>query len=636
MSNSIFGIATSGLAAAQAGLLTTSHNIANVNTSGFSRQEIVQNTPDPQYSGAGFLGAGVSVQTVRRAYSGFLELQLRSAGAQAAAADELALQLKGIDDLLADPAAGLAPALNDFFQGAHEVAAHPADAASRQSLIARADALAARFAELDARLSESRGGVNQQIEASVGTINAYAARIAELNRRIVEAGGRGAQAQPPNDLLDQRDALLRDLNREIAASAVAQSDGSINVFLAGGQALVVGGDAYALSAAPDPESPQDVAVGVQTGAAMLRLRAADLAGGRLGALLEYQGTDLPAARNALGRIAVSLSVQWNELHQLGQDRNGAPGAAFFAAGSPAAAARSTNAGNAQLAVSIASIGALTTSSYRALWDGAAWQLTRLSDGVTQSFVAFPQAVDGITISLASGAPSPGDSFRIEPTAAGAAGFAVLVRDVSRIAAAAPIRTASGAANSGSATVSAGSVNAPPPPNPDLAQTVTISFTGAGTFNVSGTGTGNPSGLAYTPGAPISFNGWTIEISGMPAAGDTFTVQANSGGVSDNRNMLRLAALQTERTLEGGSASYADAYSQLASLIGNRAREAQVSAEALANVAEQARSAQQSVSGVNLDEEAANLLRYQQAYQAAGKALAIADALFGTLLELGGR
>ncbi len=636
MSNSIFGIATSGLAAAQAGLLTTSHNIANVNTDGFSRQEVVQNTPAPHYSGAGFLGAGVSVQTVRRAYSAFLELQVRASGAQAAAAEELRMQLAGLEDLLADPAAGLAPALNDFFQGAHDLAAHPADAASRQALIARADALAARFVDLDAQLSRLRAGVNQQIESVVGTINAFAARIAELNRRIVEAGARGAQAQPPNDLLDQRDALLRDLNREIAATAVAQADGTINVFLGSGQAIVVGGNAYALAAAPDPESPQDIAVGVQTGVTLLRLRGADIAGGRLGALLEFREQDLPAVRNALGRIAMSLAAQWNDVHELGQDRTGAPGAAFFAAGSPAAIARSTNAGNAQLGVAIADYSALTASSYRALWDGAAWQVTRLPDGASWSFAALPQTVDGVAISVAAGTPQPGDSFRIEPTAAGAGSFAVLVREPSRIAAAAPIRTASGAANTGSGTVSAGAVNAPPPPNANLAQTVTITFTGAATFDVSGTGTGNPTGLAYTPGAPISFNGWTIEISGAPAAGDRFIVEANAGGVSDNRNMLRLAALQTGRTLEGGSASYADAYGQLAAAIGNRAREAQVSGEALGKLAEQARVAQQSLSGVNLDEEAANLLRYQQAYQAAGKALAIADALFGTLLELGGR
>ncbi len=636
MASSIFGIATSGLNAAQSGLLTTSHNIANVNTAGFSRQEIVQSTPVPQYTGSGFAGAGVSVTTIRRSYSEFLELQVRDTGSQAAAADTLLEQLRSLDDLLGDPAGGLAPVLQGFFDGANQVAAYPADAAARQALVSGAETLAARFVDLDARFAALREGANGQIESGVAAINAYASRLADLNRQITSAGAQGAQAQSPNDLLDQRDVLLRDLGGHIGISTVVQSDGSLNVFLASGQALVVGGTAYALSTRPDPEAPQDVAIGIQSGSGVVLIRTSDLRDGQLGGLIEFRDTDLAAARNALGRIAMALAAQFNEQHQLGQDLSGALGGQFFAAGAPAVAPRTTNTGSAQLSASVASYGALTTSGYRVAWDGANWQVARLADGLTQSFATLPQVVDGLTIALASGTVAAGDSFRIEPTAAGAADFSVLVHDVSRIAAAAPIRTASSAANTGSGTVSAGSVNAPPPPNANLRQTVTITFTGAGTFDVAGTGTGNPGGLAYTPGAAISFNGWSIAISGAPAAGDTFTVQANAGGVADSRNMLRLTALQTQRSLDGGAASYSDAYGLITSQIGNRTRGAQVNAEGLARLADQASAAQQAVSGVNLDEEAANLLRYQQAYQASGKALAIASQLFATLLEIGGR
>jgi flagellar hook-associated protein 1 FlgK len=636
MATSIFGIATSGLSAAQAGLTTTSHNIANVNTTGFSRQQTVQSTPVPAYAGSGFVGAGVSVATVRRVYSEFLEVQLRDTLAQSAAAEALRAQMKGIEDLLGDPSAGLAPALNGFFAGVNAVSANPADAASRQALIAGADAMVARFHSLDERLDALRGAINLQVDDAAAAINGHAARIAELNRTIMGAAAQGAQTQPPNDLLDRRDALLRGLNREIGATAVAQSDGTLNVFLSNGQALVVGGMAYALGTRRDPESPQDTIVGIENGATLLRIRAADVSGGRLAGLLEARDGDLAEARNALGRIAMTLAAQFNDQHRLGQDRNGALGSQFFALAAPSAVASSLNTGSAQISASIASYSALSTSSYRVAWDGTNWKVTRLSDGMVRSYTTLPQTVDGVTISLASGTPQSGDVFRVEPTAAGASGIGVLIRDVTRIAAAAPIRTESSAANTGSATVSAGTVNAPAPPDANLQQTVTLTFTGAGTFDVSGTGTGNPAGVAYTSGAAISYNGWTIAISGVPAAGDTFTVRANAGGVADNRNALLLAGLQTQRPLEGGSASYSDAYSLLASRVGSRGREAMASSEALARLADQASAAQQSVSGVNLDEEAANLLRYQQAYQAAGKALAIASALFNSLLELGGR
>ncbi len=635
MGSTIFGIAVSGLNAAQSGLLTTSHNIANVNTAGYSRQETLQNTSIPSFTGSGFLGSGVSVETVRRVYSSFLEAQVRDTRSQATASGELSAQLAALDNLLADPSAGLSPALNDFFAGVNAVAAHPGDAAARQTMIARADALAARFRDLEDRMAQMRLGVNQQIQTTVTSVNALAARIADLNNRVLESQGAGSQAHAPNDLLDQRDALVRELATVAGVTALAQSDGSINVYLGSRHAIVVGGSSYKLVAYTDPESQRDTAVGLTAGATQLRLSAADFgSAGTLGGLLEYRETDLAAGRNALGRIAMTIAQEFNAQHQLGQDRAGIAGGAFFAAGAPAAIARTTNAGTAQLAVSIADYTALGTSSYRVAYDGANYRITRLSDGNVQSFATLPQTLNGITISVASGAAAAGDSFMVEPTELGAAGFSVLVRDPARIAAAAPIASASSAANTGSATISAGSVNAVLPLNANLRQTVTLTFTGAGNFNVSGTGTGNPTGVAYVAGGSISYNGWTVAISGTPAAGDVFTVSANTGGVSDNRNALQLAALQTRRTLEGSTASYTDAYSQLVSQVGNRARETQITAAAQEALATQTESGQQEVSGVNLDEEAANLLRFQQAYQAAGKALAIANAMFDSILEIG--
>lgn len=634
MANSIFGIATGALSAAQAGLATTSHNIANVNTPAYSRQQTVQETAIPRFTGAGFFGAGVQVATIQRVYSDFLAVQARDTRSQASAAETLSTQLASLDNLLSDDAAGLAPALADFFAGVQGVAANPNDPAARQALLSRADSLAARFHSIDDRLEGMRRDANMRARGAVDEINSYASQIALLNRRIGEASAQASQGQPPNDLLDQRDGLLTDLNKVIGATAVAQSDGSINVFIGNGQAIVNGEIAQPLVAFADPESPQDTAIGMRVGASQLQFRPAELSGGSLGGLLAFRETDLPAARNALGRIAESLAADFNAQHELGQDRNGALGGAFFNAGAPQALARSANAGNGQLSVAVSSYQALTTSSYRVSYDGANYNVLRLADGVTRSFAALPQTVDGLDIALASGAPAAGDSWRLEPTLSGAAGFAVLVRDVNAIAAAAPIRTSTAPANTGRGAISAGAVNAPPPPNANLQQTVTITFTSAGTFDVSGTGTGNPAGVAYVPGMTVTYNGWSATLDGAPATGDRFTVSANSGGVSDNRNAQRLAALQTQRGLEGGTASYSSANSELVSLIGNRAREAQIASSAQAQLADTASAGQQALSGVNLDEEAANLLRYQQAYQAAGKALQIADSLFSTLLDLG--
>jgi len=633
MANSIYGIAVSGLHAAQAGLLTTSHNIANVNTTGFSRQEALQSNAVPYFTGVGYLGTGVAVDTVRRVYSEFLEGQVRETRNQAAASGELSSQLAALDNLLADPAAGLSPALNQFFAGLQDLSARPADVAARQTVISRADALAARFNNLEARIADLRRGINGEIESEATTINAYARRIAELNNNILAAFGAGSQSQPPNDLLDQRNALLRDLNNEVGTTSIAQSDGTVNVYLGGRHALVIGGDSYVVSAGIDPESPRDKALFLGNGVTQFRLRSDDIGGGRLGGMMEFRDTDLAGARNALGRIALALADDFNTQHQLGQDRTGAAGGLFFATGQPAAIARTTNTGNAQLAASITDLSALGTSSYRVAYDGTNYRVTRLSDGDAQSFATLPQTVDGVTIALSSGTPAAGDSFLVEPTELGAAGFATLVRDPARFAAGAPIATAAAGANTGSGAISAGVVNSSLPLDPNLRQAVTFTFTSAGTFDVAGTGTGNPTGLAYVAGSTVSYNGWSVVLSGTPAAGDTFTLSANTGGLSDNRNAALLAGLQSARRLEGGTASYTDVYGQMVSQVGNRSREADVTAKAQASLAEQTGNRQQGISGVNLDEEAANLLRFQQAYQASGKALAIANAMFDTLLEI---
>jgi|LNFM01.1.fsa_nt_gb flagellar hook-associated protein 1 len=634
MGSGIFGIGVSGLNAAQAGLVTTGHNIANANTPGYHRQGIVQSTPVPLFTGGGFFGQGVNVQNVLRSYSEFLEGQVIRSEARSSYLSAYGAQLAQIDGMLADPAAGLSPALQEFFGAVHDVAANPSSVPSRQALLSGGEALAARFQAMDARLGELFNGVNTQIASTVTGINAYAQEIASLNSRIVVAQSNPAQA--PNDLLDQRDRMVAELNKLVGTTVVAQGDGTINVFIGSGQNLVVGAQSFRLSTAPSVDDPTRLDVAYQVGASAVRITPENLGAGSLGGLLAFRSGPLEEARNTLGRIATGLARTFNEQHRLGQDLNGVMGGDFFAEPQPAVTARATNTGDAVIGAVLADVPALTTSSYRLSYDGSDYRLTRLSDNTTTTYASLPQTVDGLTFSLDSGTAAAGDTFLIEPTRYAARNFAVALGDAAKIAAAAPVRTAAAMANTGSAAISAGEVNTPPPPDPNLQQPVTITFTGAGTFDVSGTGTGDPAGVAYLPGGSISYNGWTVKITGTPAAGDTFTIAPNSGGIADNRNAALLAGLQTRNTLAGGTASYQGAYSQLTSGVGSSMRQNQVSAAAQENLAVQARQNQQSLSGVNLDEEAANLIRYQQAYQASGKVIEIASRLFDTLLGISGR
>lgn len=630
----LFGIGVSGLNAAQIGLATTSHNITNAATPGFHRQGMVQRGATAMQSGAGFIGQGVDVQTVRRQYDQFLQNQLVEVRSQGAQFDRYLSEISQIDNLLADTSAGVSPAIQGFFSALQDVATNPSSVPSRQALLSGAQALVSRFQAASGRFDAVRAGINTQIESSVTTINTYAAAIAQLNDRIVLLGAAGT-GQPPNDLLDQRDNLVSELNKQIRTTVVKQDDGAYNLFIGTGQSLVVGNTVSRLAAIQSSSDPGRTIVGYDVGASIVELAEATLTGGNLGGLIAFRNNSLDPGQAALGRVAIGLAQAFNDQHRLGQDLTGALGGNFFNVASPVVSADTDNTGTAVIGANISSIAALTTSAYQLAYDGVNYTLVRSSDGNTQTFAGLPQTVDGVQFSLASGAPAAGDRFLIQPTIAGARDIGLLITDTSRIAAAAPMRAAAALANTSSATVTPGSVNPPPPPNANLTQPVTITFTGPGTFNVVGTGTGNPVGVAYTSGGNISYNGWTIQISGTPAAGDVFTIGPNTSGTGDNRNALALAGIQTSAILAGGTANIQDAYAQLVSEIGNKTRELQVNAAAQDAVIQQTESTEQSLAGVNLDEEAANLIRYQQAYQAAGKVLQIAASLFDSILEIGG-
>lgn len=644
------GLISVGVSAAnnaQVALLTTQHNIANANTAGFNRQETVQTTSFAQGTGVGFIGQGAQIETVRRVYSEYLGSQVLSASAQAQFSDAYLAQISQIDNLLADTNAGLSPALNTFFTGVNAVSADPTSAAARQSLLSGGETLAARFQSLFNRLDEIRNGVDTQLQAQITDVNSYSAQIAQLNQKINEA--QNFNNQPPNDLLDQRDQAIAKLNEIVKVSVAKQTDGSYNVYIGTGQSLVTGTSAFTLALRDDPIDPGKKSVNYVFGNSFAPIPDQSLeSGGALGGLLAFRRTSLETAQNSLGRLALGFAQSFNEQHQLGQDLNGALGGKFFniAATSPQISASINNNVASTLAFTVTGIdaGKLTTSNYLVRFDGTNYSLTDSVTNTTTSGLdnaGLRTALSNVGITLTtSGTPASGDQFLILPTRNGARDISVALTDPSAIASAAPIRTAANNANTGTATVSRGTVDTTnqPPLNANLQAAVTITFTGANAFSVSGTGTGNPTGVAYSAGSNISYNGWTIQIDGTPAAGDVFTVSANTGGVGDNRNAVALGALQSSKTLANNAAgsptaSYQDAYAQLVSVVGNDTRRTSNNSAAQQALLSNNIQTQQSLSGVNLDEEAANLLRFQQAYQAAAKIIQTSSTLFDTILGI---
>lgn len=649
---SMFHTGLSGLAVARSALMTTAHNTANVYTAGYSRQTSIVATNGAISTGAGFMGTGARVTTVARSYDRYLTAQLNGAEATGAALASYNAQISRIDSLLADKTSGLTPLMQSFFAGMQGVANTPADPAARQQLISAAQALANKFRATDQYLTDLNTSVNDQIVGSAEQINTYATQIASLNQQIGQlqamAGG-----QPPNDLMDQRDQLVAELGRIVDVKVLEQDGGKYNVFIGNGQTLVLGDRAAAMKAvdsAADPTRKAMALVGMN--GTVSEQKDNIFTGGTLGGLMAFRAETLTTTQNAIGRLAMALGSAFNDQHKLGVDLNGALGTDFFSEAQAGVFSNARNTGTMVLGAGVTDTSQLTTSDYSVEVKDVAgtltYSVTRLSDKAPiGDFTAFPIDFDGVSLSAASGTAQPGDTFLVQPTRTGARDLEVLVLDPAKVAAASPLVTGNTSSNQGSGALSAATVDANYLAAP-LAASVTLAYD-AGTNTLSGfpatsavtvtladgSSTSYAAGtpVPYTAGASISFDGIKLGMTGAPAQGDTFTIKKNVGGVSDGSNALLLTALQKKNTMGGGNSTFNSAYAQLVSSVGNRTMEIRVAETTQTSVTDQIRATRDSISGVNQDEETANLLMYQQMYQANAKVIQTASTMFDSILGI---
>ncbi|UGQ45223.1 flagellar hook-associated protein FlgK [Massilia endophytica] len=655
--SSLLSIGKSGLLAAQTGLATAGHNITNASVAGFSRQQVVQSTTKPIGIGVGFVGTGTEVAQIKRFYDDFLNKQLMGAQATQSSVDAYYSQISQIDNMLADSSIGISPALQDFFKGVQNANSTPSLPAARDSMLSAAQTLASRFQEVSGRLTEIQAGVNSTITASVAQINSYAGEIAKLNNQI--AGLSLDKNNPPNDLLDRRDQLIRELNQHIQVNVMPSDNNMLSLSFGSGQPLVIGATTVELGVSTSPTDPSRVTVGYQTSGGVSALPDSAFTGGALGGVMKFRSESLDRVQNSLGQMAAGLAASFNDQHRLGQDLNGDLGGNFFAVTKAYVGydTRNSPSSAATIDATITNASQLTSMDYDVKYEGGQY-VVRRSDGQTTYLpdpMTDPVEIDGVSYMI-TGAAVEGDHFQVRPTYNAAAEFKVAITDRSKIALAAPVATSVGSANKGNGTITPGSVdvdyltagNALTAPLPltfhqaDPADPATRTLDGfPGTTDIvvtlqDGSSTTYPAGtttIAYEPNATIRFNGITVTVAGEPKEGDVFTVAPNSSGVGDSRNGVLLAGLQTKNILAGNTATFQGSYAQTVNMVANKTREMQISSEASETAVSQAKAAVQTVSGVNLDEEAADLLRYQQAYQAAGKVMQVASELFDTLLSL---
>jgi flagellar hook-associated protein 1 FlgK len=619
MSN-LLSIGTSGLNAAQVALTTVGNNISNVNTAGYSRQTVLQTEAISQAGGNYTIGSGVNVQAVQRAYSDFLTTALWTSNSSLQRATTYNSLATTLNSSLS-ASGNLQTALDNFYGAFSTVANTPGVASSRQSLLGSAGQAVTVFNTLGQQLAAQQSQVNAQISTTVDSINNVSANIASVNAQIHAAGN-----NVPNDLLDQRDNLVQTLSGYLGVSAYTQSDGTVSVYTSSGAALVTGDKSFALKTGNNQYDASRTEVLDNTGTVV----SSKLSGGSLGALLDYRGNVLDSVQNQLGQAAVALSTSVNTQQSKGLDQYGKQGGPMFSVPSPAVLPSNLNKGTASVSASISDVSQLTGSDYVLSYDGSNWSMATTA-GQSVPMTANPDgtySADGMTLTL-SGTAQAGDTFQLQPTRQASTGLALTMTDPNGIAAAAALNATAAKANTGNGAI--GSVTVTDPTNAALLSGATVSFPTSGSYQVTdGSGNVLASG-SYAPGQTISANGWSVTPSGTPAASDSFSIGANTNGLNDTSNALALAGLADKGVLAGGTQSVIDAYGTLTTNIGTVGSQAGSNLTTQTSLFNQAMSAQQSVSGVNLDEEASNMVKYQQAYQASAQVISTAQTIFSSLL-----
>lgn len=680
----LIGTGLTGVLSHQAALNTTANNITNANTPGYSRQEVQFETQTGQRTGAGTIGSGVSISNIRRMANEYLTQQLREDSTLNSEQQALNSELSRLDNLLGGEDTGLNKALNNFFAAMQNAAEDPTSLPQRQLVLSEGQQVVNRFQGLNEELIQQRESIKTQMQQGVKDANSLLKSIAELNLSISESPG-VAQGRMPLELMDQRDEKLRELS-ELVSIKVSETEGSqVNVSLSNGLALVTGNNSAEFATRTSAEDPSRLEFTLESSGRTM-LVDDQIKGGKLGGLRRFDQEALRPAFDELGRLAIALSSSINHQHEIGMDLEGDLGGNFFtdinteAVERSRVVANSNNAEpkNAQLAVEITDSTELPAGTWSLQFsgDGRNFELINTETGKTERQGRLPDPVqseismDGFNIRVEGGEFNAGDKYLIQPSRNAAESIGMNVRREEDLAFASPIRAREGGYNPattetrednlGTGEISQGKMLNVRNPNTnallegfknsgELANgPLRITFgdkTASGTLEYSiydNTDTEIISGNDYDPQkintffsdspSDSEYQGYQFELTGEPANGDVFTIEYNDNGISDNRNAELLAALGTQNTMNGGSQNFTEGYAGLVEDIGVKTRQSQLDKDASSTLLEQSNNQRESVSGVNLDEEAGRLIQYQAAYNASSKVMSVAQDLFNTLLQ----
>ncbi|ASJ71801.1 flagellar hook-associated protein FlgK [Granulosicoccus antarcticus] len=622
----ILNTGKSALFAFQRALGTTSHNIANVNTEGYARQRVdLEGVP----GNTGLYnqpGSGVSVAGIERIHDEFATARVNSS--TSAYEEQLTHQVMAsrLDSLVATDGSSVGPAMSDFFNAIQDVNTDPSSIAAREVALDATNQLTDRFQSMQSQLDDIQTEVNDRTKAAVTTVGELAESIALVNKQVMSSG-KSTSASATNDLMDQRDRLINELSKYVEIDTISHESGALNVFMGKGIALVIGSTAQNIKTTPDDTYPDRLQIQIGKEGSEKTIDT-QLQGGEIGGLAEFANQTLRPAMNDLGRLALTMADTLNQQHGSGLDLDGNVGTDLFEVPTPQVYSNSRNTGSGAITAAITDSGALEATDYLVRFDGANYTATRSSDGEETTGSSNTLLLDGLELTMTSGA-AVGDTFVISATGRAAGQISTVITDVDKLAVAGQLTTSSDIANTGESRISSAKVV--DAANGSLQDPVDIVFTSENSYEIHDASGATLQALqTYTSGDPINFNGWEVSISDDAAAGDIHHIEPNTLGKGDNSNGLALADMQQE-TLVAGTQTFNDAYGTLVSKVGSQTNAAMTRASALESLKDNAIERQQSVQSVSLDEEAIDLTRYQQAYQAAAKIITTADEMFQTIL-----
>ncbi|MEC4889500.1 MAG: flagellar hook-associated protein FlgK [Nitrospira sp.] len=657
---SLFDIARSALNTSQQAMAVTGHNVANVNTPGYTRQEAVLAERSPISGQPGMMGTGVQATSIRRNINTFVNQQITTSqqtlGRLTLSRDEL-FRLQSIFGDSNDQ--GISARLNDFYQGLQDVSTSPNDLAARSVLLAKSSQLAAALNQTASDLTTTRQSLNLQVTQTVTEINSYTKQIAELNGQITSAELMGQNA---NDLRDQRDLALNELAKRIDVTTAETSTGGLTVFAARGQILVDNTTQRDLTTVTSAENGGMVEIGYAMGGSRTIRIDQYISNGSLRSLLDLRDTTIPDLQARFDRLAATLSNAVNQIHRQGFGLDGSTGQDFFSPLSVTTEASADNQGTGTIGS-----GAITANSLLTFHDyeiqfssSSAYSIVDTTTGATikgnytGTAITAPSSgsplnivtgtndtltvtVDGgaaVGVTLTGGAYSSGAALAQEMQAKiNAAGLSVSVTydtTTSRFVITSNNTTASSAVN-----VTGGTARA------------SLGLTGGTSTAASGT---------YSSPMTVNFDGLSVTVSGAPAANDVFRVNSyentardisvalttpasvaasstRTGVPGNNDTMLQLVAIQGQSFSSLGNITLQDSYRNAAANIGVLAQTADRDLGAQEILRDQLDGFRAQVSGVSIDEELVNMIKFQRGFEAASRLIKITDEMYDTLLSL---